>query len=215
MSQTIVTGVVRFSFVSVFTPKVALDGGQAKYQITLLIPKSDTKTITGINNAIQQTIQEALGTTFGGQPPMASRLPLYDGDGLRPGGEPFGPECKGHWVMSAKTMQKPEVVDANVQPIIDPNSVYSGCYGRVSLRFYAYNKNGNKGIGCNLGNVQKLSDGEPLGGRTSATSDFANPVSDFTPASVQVPYQPATPEIQQQTHPQPSYSQQSYNPLGY
>ena len=67
---------------------------------------------------------------------------------------------------------QPQIVDNNVQPILDRSEVYSGCYGRVSLNFYAFNSNGNKEIACGLGNIQKLRDGEPLGGRSSACDDF-------------------------------------------
>lgn len=57
--------------------------------------------------------------------------------------------------------------------ILDRSEVYSGCYARVSLSFYAFNSNGNKGVACGLGNIQKVRDGEPLGGRTNAEDDFA------------------------------------------
>lgn len=104
------------------------------------------------------------------------KLPIHDGDGLRQSGEPYGAECKGHWVITANSNSAPEVVDANCNPIISKNEFYSGCYGRASLRFYAYNQNGNKGIGCGLGNVQKLEDGQPLDGRTTAIEDFGTPI---------------------------------------
>ena len=64
------------------------------------------------------------------------------------------------------------IVDKAVKPILDRNEVYSGCYARVSLNFYAFNSNGNKGVACGLGNIQKIRDGEPLGSRTTAADDF-------------------------------------------
>ena len=66
----------------------------------------------------------------------------------------------------------PQIVDKYVKPILDRNEVYSGCYARVSLNFYAFNSNGNKGVACGLGNIQKIRDGESLGGRSSAVDDF-------------------------------------------
>lgn len=169
----IVTGKVRFNYVNVFEPREPQGGGDPKYSITLLIPKTDAATKQAIDTAIQQVINDSISTTFGGVRPPASNLPIHDGDGLRPSsGAPFGAECKGHWVMTASSKQRPEVVDDRVQPILDRSQICSGDYGRVSLRFYAYNKAGRKGIGCGLGNVQKLADGEPLDGRTSATDDF-------------------------------------------
>ena len=169
-----VTGKVRFSYANVFEPR-AVNGGEEKYSITILIPKSDTKTYQRIMEEINKTLQESVADKFKGIMPTNPSLPIYDGDGLRPGGEPFGPECKGCWVMSAKSNSAPEVVDASCQPIISKNEFYSGCYGRASIRFYAYNTNGNKGIGCGLGNVQKLEDGQPLDGRTTAAEDFGTP----------------------------------------
>lgn len=210
--SNLVTGKVRFSYASVFEPR-AVNGGEEKYSITLLIPKTDTNTYQRIIAEINKTLQENVADTFKGVMPANPNLPIYDGDGLRPGGEPFGPECKGCWVMSAKSNSAPEVVDANCQPILSKNEFYSGCYGRASIRFYAYNQNGNKGIGCGLGNVQKLEDGQPLDGRTTAAEDFGTPYqmpaqttnipqyqapaqAAVTQPQYQQPMQPATPGYQ-------------------
>ena len=208
--SNLVTGKVRFSYVQVFEPK-SINGGEEKYSITLLIPKTDTYTHQRIMAEINKTSQENVADTFKGVMPANLSMPIYDGDGLRPGGEPFGPECKGCWVMSAKSNNPPEIVDANCNPIISKNEFYSGCYGRASIRFYAYNQNGNKGIGCGLGNLQKLEDGQPLDGRTTAAEDFATPYQapiqnnppmngQFVPVAgqpqYQQPMQPATPGYQ-------------------
>lgn len=189
--MSLVIGEVRFSYVSAFEPRVTPNGDE-KYSVTLLIPKTNTEAYQTIMNEIQKCLQENIATTFKGVAPANSRLPIYDGDGVRESGEPFGEECKGHWVISAKSNTAPEVVDANLNPIISKSEFYSGCYGRASIRFYAYNQNGNKGIGCGLGNLQKLRDGQPLDGRTSAKEDFGA----FTPAP-----QPQTPQYQQPMQP--------------
>ena len=99
---------------------------------------------------------------------------IYDGDGTRPSGEPFGPECKGHWVITASSKQKPQCVHiSNVHADLLPTDVYSGMYARVTVNFFPYDASGNRGVGCGLGNVCKTRDGEPLGGRANAESDFA------------------------------------------
>lgn len=166
----VVTGKVRFSYVNVFEPKDM--GGELKYSVAVLIPKADTDTYNRLLAEINKIAQEAISEVFGGIMPANLAMPIYDGDGLKPSGESYGQECKGHWVINAKSSNAPDVVDANCNFIINKNEFYSGCYGRVSLNFYAYNKNGNKGIGCGLGNVQKLEDGQPLDGRTTALEDF-------------------------------------------
>ena len=64
--------------------------------------------------------------------------------------------------LNANNTQAPGIVDADRQPIIDRKEVYSGCFGRASISFYAFNTNGNKGIACSLNNLQKIKDGEHL-----------------------------------------------------
>ncbi|SCJ38858.1 Protein of uncharacterised function (DUF2815) [Anaerotruncus sp. 2789STDY5834896] len=166
------TGEVRLSYANLLEPRAPLNGGEPKYSVTLLIPKSDTATKADIDAAIQAAMRDGKDKKWGGVMPPQPKIPLHDGDGVRQSGEPYGPECKGHWVITASSKQRPGVVDANIQPIIDPTEIYSGMYGRVTINFFAYASNGNKGVGCGLGNVQKLRDGEPLGGHASAESDF-------------------------------------------
>ena len=166
-------------------------GGEPKYSVTLLIPKSDLATKQRIDAAINAAIQEGVASKWNGVRPPQPAIPVHDGDGLRPTGEPFGEECRGHWVLTASSLQRPEIVDLNLNPIVQPTEIYSGMYARVSIRFFAYFSNGKKGIGCGLGNVQKLADGEPLAGRMSAESDFGG--SPATPQQVPQWQQPQYP----------------------
>lgn len=170
MATKIVTGKVRFSFVTIFEPK-AVDGGEAKYSLQLLIPKADTDTVNKIKAAMAEAADKFRQKNGSAALPSNPVTPLHDGDGTKPNtGEPYGPECKGCWVMSASSTSKPVIVDAFRNEITDPGEVYSGCYGRAAINFYGYN-NRRKGIGAGLLSVQKLSDGEPFGTVGSA-SDF-------------------------------------------
>lgn len=104
-------------------------------------------------------------------PPLkALKTPLRDGDEERPDDEAYA----GSYFINANSATKPGVVDASCQPILDTSELYSGIYGRASINFYAFNTNGNKGIACGLNNLQKLRDGEPLGGKSRAEDDFAD-----------------------------------------
>lgn len=170
--MAITTGKVRASFVNLFQPRASQSGGEPKYSMTLLIPKSDTVTINGIYAEIEKAKQEGAQKVFGGMIPPTCRTPLYDGDGVRPSGEPFGEECRGHLVMTASAKMQPSIVGLDMQSIINPADVYSGCYVRANINFFAYNTNGNKGIGCGLNAVQKIEDGEPLTARVSAEEAF-------------------------------------------
>lgn len=173
MSTKVVTGKVRFSYVNIFEPKASQDGGAPKYSITLLIPKSDTVTLGKIKAAMAEAAENFRKKNGAASLPANPVNPMHDGDGVKPSGDPYGPECKGCYVMavSCSESQKPVVVDAFGNAITDPGEVYSGCFGRASINFYGYN-NRKKGIGGGLLAIQKLHDGDPLGGDRGSADDF-------------------------------------------
>ena len=169
----VVTGIVRLSYANVWEP-ASINGSKPKYSVSLIIPKGDTKTIADINAAIDAAIQEG-AAKFGGKIPnkAALKLPLRDGD-IERDDEAY----KGSYFVNANSTTAPEVVDRSLQRILDRNEVYSGGYARVSINFYAFNSNGTRGIACGLGNIQKVRDGEPLGGKSSAADDFTTDLDD-------------------------------------
>ena len=165
-STKVITGKVRFSYANVWAPK-SINGGDEKYSVSLIIPKSDKKTIADVQAAIELAKKEG-ASKFGGKVPASLKLPMRDGDVDRPDDEAY----KGCYFVNANSKDRPGIVDKSVKPILDQAELYSGCYGRASISFYAFNQNGNKGIACGLQNLQKLADGEPLGGRSRADEDF-------------------------------------------
>lgn len=170
MSNKVVTGKVRFSYVNIFRSRAFAEGADAKYSICLLIPKSDTATIKKIKAAIEATVQEGISSKWGGKMPKNLKLPLRDGDEER---ADEAPEYAGMYFLNANSNQKPGIIDRNLNEILDPEEVYSGCWGRASVNFYAFDSNGNRGVGVGLNNIQKLADGDRLGAaRASAESDF-------------------------------------------
>ena len=207
----VLTGECRLSYCNLTTPRAARQGGEPKYSVTLLIPKTDVATKADIDAAIQAAANEALSKVWNGARPPQLRVPIYDGDGVRPSGVLFGDECKGHWVMTASTKNKPQVVGIdNINCELAPSDIYSGMYARVTIRFFGYSNSGNKGIGCGLGNVMKTRDGEALAGSASASVDFAgvgaapaaapaygvNPTAPAAPAYGVNPAAPAAPAYQ-------------------
>ena len=170
MTTRIVTGEVRLSYANVWEPR-SINGSDPKYSVSILIPKTDTATIKAVEDAIEHAIQDGVGKFGGKIPPRGSlKLPLRDGDTERD-----SEEYAGHYFINANSKNAPQIVDEHVQPITDESQVYSGCYGRVSVNFYAFNTNGNRGVAAGLGNIQKLRDGEALGGGVSAVADFGAP----------------------------------------
>ena len=169
----VITGVnTRWSYVNAWEPK-SINGGAPKYSVSLIIPKSDTKTIEKIQVAIQAAYEEGQSKLKGNgrSVPALSALktPLRDGDAERPDDEAYANSS----FVNANSGTAPGIVDADRNPILERSEVYSGVYGRASINFYAFNSNGNKGIACGLNNLQKIRDGEPLGGKSRAEDDFA------------------------------------------
>jgi hypothetical protein len=167
----------RWSYANVWEPK-SINGGALKYSVSLIIPKSDSKTVAKIQAAIEAAYKEGESKLKGSgrSVPALSVLktPLRDGDTERPDDEAYADS----YFINANSASAPGIVDADRQPVIDRSEVYSGAYGRVSINFYAFNSNGNKGIACGLNNLQKMKDGEPLGGKSRAEDDFASEEED-------------------------------------
>lgn len=168
----------RWSYCNVWQPK-SINGGTPKYSVSLIIPKSDTVTINKIKAAIEAAYKEGEAKLKGNgrSVPALSVLktPLRDGDAERPDDEAYA----NAYFVNANSATAPGIVDADRQPILDTSEVYSGVYGRASINFYAFNSNGNKGIACGLNNLQKVWDGEPLGGKSRPEDDFADEDEDF------------------------------------
>ena len=185
------TGEARLSYVHLSEP-YSNNGGEAKYSTTVLVPKSDVQTKARIDAAIEYAKQKGVAEKWNGALPPVVALPIYDGDGVRPNGEPFGAECKGCWVFTASNKNPVQMVDAGMNPIVQKGELYSGCYARVCVSVFAYNSNGKRGIGFGLEAVQKLHDGDPLGGGVSVADAFGGvpAVQQPAPAPVQIP-QPA------------------------
>ncbi|MDD3400733.1 MAG: DUF2815 family protein [Eubacteriales bacterium] len=166
----VTTGKVRFSYANLFTPRAQPGSTDLKYSVTLLIPKADKATHSKIMEAIQAARQAYQANT--GKSAAAFKSTLHDGDGERPTGGPFNPECKGCWVITVSSKRAPVLVYPDKTPITEPTELYSGCYGRAIINFYAFATSGNTGISAGLNGIMKLEDGEPLGGGIVTDADW-------------------------------------------
>lgn len=168
----VVTGICTFSYLNCWDPK-SINGGTPKFSVSLIIPKSDTKTIEKIKAAIQAAYEEGQAKLKGNGKSVPAlsvlKTPLRDGDVERPDDEVY----KNSYFINANSATAPGIVDADRNQIIDRSEMYSGVKGRASINLYAFNSNGNKGIACGLNNLQKIADGTPLGGKSRAEDDFA------------------------------------------
>lgn len=168
-STKVITGKVRFCYVNVFEPTAMNEGDTPKYNICVLIPKSDTATIDKIKKAIEAAKEagKAKLADKNGRIPANLKLPLRDGDEERPD----DPAFEDHYFINANSMRQPSIVDRSLNPIMSRDEFYSGCYGRASINFYAFNVS-SKGIAAGLNNLQKLEDGEMLAGGSTTEEDF-------------------------------------------
>ena len=169
----VITGTnTRWSYANVWEAK-SINGGTPKFSVSLIIPKSDTRTEAKIKAAIESAYREGESRLKGNAksvPALSTiKTPLRDGDAERPDDEAYA----NSYFINANSSTAPGIVDADLNVILTRSEVYSGVYGRASINFYAFNSNGNKGIACGLNNLQKIHDGEPLGGKTNAEDDFA------------------------------------------
>ena len=180
------TSEVRLSYVHLDAPYANPNtNAEPKYQVTVLMPKSDVQAKARLDAAYQAAVQKGVAEKWNGTMPPIVACSIHDGDGVRPStGEAFGPECKGHWVFTASSKNPVSMVDAGMNPIAQKGEIYSGCYARVCVSLFPYNTAGKRGIGIGLEAVQKLRDGDPLGGGVSVADAFGGaPV-----------VQPATPQ---------------------
>ena len=168
----------RWSYANVWDAK-SINGGAPKYSVSLIIPKSDTATVEKIKAAIQAAYEEGQSKLKGNGKTVPAlsvlKTPLRDGDLERTDDEAY----KNCYFINANSASAPGIVDADRNPILERSEVYSGVYGSASINLYAFNSNGNKGIACGLNNLQKIRDGEPLGGKSRAEDDFATDDDDF------------------------------------
>ena len=158
----------RISFANIWEPK-SINGGEEKYSVSCMVPKSDKKTLAKINAAIEAAKETGKNRRWSGKVPPNLKLPLRDGDIERPDDENYNDMM----FFNASSKDAPQIVDRKVQPILDPMECGSGDYCNVSVNFYAFNANGNRGVAAGLGNIQLIKHGERLAGRASAASDFS------------------------------------------
>lgn len=170
MSTKVVTGTVRLSYAYLFEPN-AFEGQDPKYSTAILIPKSDTKTLRKIESAQKEALELGKNSKFGGSIPKNWSNTLRDGD--EEADLDKNPDYAGHYFMNIRNSQKPGLVDQDLNPIMDPTEIYSGCYARVSMTAFAYSVSGNKGVSFGLNHVQKIKDGEPFGSITRPEDDFS------------------------------------------
>lgn len=169
-------GEVRLSYCHLFQPEAVADGGDKKYSVSIIIPKSNTKLVAEIKAAIEAAAQAGM-SKFGGRRPANLKTPLRDGDLDRADDDAYADS----WFINASSRTKPGVVkvmdlggEKKLVEVTNEEDIYSGCYGYVTVNFFAFNNAGNRGIAAGLNNVLKTRDGAFLGGRTSAQSDFGD-----------------------------------------
>lgn len=210
----IVLNNVRLSYTHLTEPYAQQPEQDPKFSAVILVPKADPNNRAKIDAAIRAATQrgrEKFGQAFPAQP----KISVHDGDGPRPSdGQPFGEECRGCWVFTASSKQRPNVVDLNLQPILEATEIYSGMYANVGVTFFAYKAPQNKGIGVGLENVQKIADGEPLGGGRAAVEDDFQAAAPAASAqqygvAAEVPTIPTYPQPDPAYYPpMPAYQQQ-------
>lgn len=170
----VITGKCRLSYGHIWEPSSMDENSPAKYSACIIIRKDDTKTLSKIRAAMDAATQDGIQSKWKGKKPANLKLPLRDGDEERPEDEAF----KGCYFLNTNASRQPGVVDRDLNPILDKDELYSGCYCRFSINFYPFDKSGNRGVAVGLNNVQKLADGDRLSGGSRAEDDFDDDYTD-------------------------------------
>jgi hypothetical protein len=153
--------------VYVFKAQPAMqEGKEPQYSCTFLWDEKDPK-LKPLKDAIVKVATEKFGAKA---EQMLAKGQLKNP--LRPGSERDYEDYQGKVFLTARSSEKPQVVDEQAEPIMDTTSFYAGCIARGDIWLYAFDKAGNKGVAAILNNVQKLGDGERKSGRRSAAEAF-------------------------------------------
>ena len=169
MAHKVVIGPVRLSYCHLWEPK-KFENSPEKYTVSLIIPKSEEKTIKKIQEAIALVKQDAVekhGKGF--VTSKGFRFPLKDGDEEMPEDSAYADS----YYLNVSSNDQPKMIDGRKKEITDKKEIYSGCYANVSLNAYFYKRDSSKGITFAINGLQKVADGEPLDGRTlNVEEDF-------------------------------------------
>jgi len=160
----------RMAFLNCWSP-ASHYGSEKYYSLTAIVSKEDVNAISTLTGAVEKLKLEALNE-WSGFSLDNIRSPIHDGDVEKPG----NPIFQNALYINTKSKSAPQIVDFECNTITEPSEVYSGCFANVSMTLHSYNCGGVKGISAWLGNIQKISDGERIGGRVLAKEEF-KPVS--------------------------------------
>lgn len=170
----------RISYPKVFSPDSSGEYADDKYKATFLFDESNVQVAEGLK-AMKKAVLEVAQKAFGAGVKLKEiQHPFRDGNQKYEADKAKNTHYKDTIFMTAKSKFKPGVVDAKVQPIDNEGDLYGGCYVKASLIPFSYMKGSNKGVSFRLCNIQKLAEGEPLGGGgpTDPTDDFKSEVTD-------------------------------------
>lgn len=182
LHKNFITPLARASYAHVWE-KSEMPNGDMKFNIALLIPKSDKEGVTSIKAAIESAAEDFFGEDKK-KWPSGMINPLRDGDDKAD----EMPSYADNFYLNAKSDRQPGIVGPNARPLMDQDDFYSGCWCLASLNFFGYNKAGNKGVGVGLNNLMKKKDDDRLDGKRNAESEFgtyadkdseADPLADF------------------------------------
>jgi len=176
--RNMITGRVRLSYCHLLEPAQINGEGEPKYSVSCLVPKTDKETLAAIKGCVDKALEEGKKKNDKFMSGTVKR-PLRDGDAKGEDDEYiYGDDDprRGHYFFNCNAQAKrpPQIVDRDGKTLLTTeDKIYSGCFARVSVSFYPFDQKGSKGCACGLNNVQKVADGESLGGtKVSALEEF-------------------------------------------
>lgn len=158
-------------------PRPAAQGGKPRYSCILLFNKIGvgSEAYQNLRKACMAAITEKWGSAKSSDPAFlrSLRLPFRNAadktyDGFEDGEIYISPWKDGE-------QEPPQIINMRGEDIISHGEVWSGQMARGSVRAFAYEQSGNRGVGFGLEHIQIVKHDLPrLDGRRTASEAFKN-----------------------------------------
>ena len=153
---------------NVTEPRFFLNG-DSKYNVRILVDKSDQKSCT----KLQQHYQRALttGATIYKSEAFAKNENLVSP--IKEGLQYYGAKYSNYYILDVNSKVQPQVIDKQ-KKLLSQECIKSGAHVYVALSFYPYSVSGKCGISAKLHSLMFIAQGEPIAETSDAVTDFAD-----------------------------------------
>lgn len=152
-----------------FEAEAMEEGNDPSYSCAILFKE-------GANiKSIRKAIDAAKKDQWGGKPPRKLNICLIDDDReIEDLAEEYEYIEPGDVILKLRRYEKygqPQLWDQNVEAIESPTEMYAGCEVVADVEFFGWERKTSAGVSCRVNGLQKVREGEPLGGGKANTKN--------------------------------------------